>query len=507
MNYDISGGSLKANSFFLRLIFKLTCFLLVLSAVLSCFSVGRIFASATVATIGDKKYTSLADALSAAQENDMITLTFGSSIYGSFTVSGKKNITIDLNGATIIYDGNLGNHLLYIRDSSITIKNGTLDMKKENSAVFISGGSSVILDGVKIKSLGRGIFAENAGNSYIKVNPTTVIDSNKPCFFFNSASSLGKITLDVFGKLSSLTTAIYIPQGSVDIKIHDGSQIKASAAGIYNKSASFSLAMNGGSFDCGTGIYSLGGDIAISAGTILAKGLKGEPPNTGHAIYLQSTSLAVTNGLFRSTNMNEAIYAVSSSLSISGGAYHPKAPITGIVNGASVSESIINGVRYEAVISSDYKPANTAVQVAMLEPWGVRVSSAVKKSNVLISPTDYDTEGISGGVWFAIGEEKYSTADAIKNATGATYISGKADAEGFFCDYRGIYIYDFDKYISMVVELSTGENKIYSRTASYTMLELINIRLGSQDCAETERRLLDYMVGYHEYVNAYINEN
>ena len=154
-----------------------------------------------------------------------------------------------------------------------------------------------------------------------------------------------------------------------------------------------------------------------------------------------------------------------------------------------------------------YKIAKPAVQIAMLEPWGVRVSAAVTKDGVAVAPADYATENIRCGVWFATGEEKYTSAEEIKNAAGSEYVSGKADTEGFFCDYRGIYIYDFDKYISIAIELDGGDEKLYSKTISYSLLELIEMRLGADDCLGAEKDLLKYMVDYHMYVDAYSKGN
>ena len=186
-------------------------------------------------------------------------------------------------------------------------------------------------------------------------------------------------------------------------------------------------------------------------------------------------------------------------------------PTKGIVKSAVFTDEIINGTTYKVISYTSeggtYKIANPAVQIAMLEPWGVRVSAAVTKDGAAISPDDYATENIRCGVWFAIGDEKYTSVEEIKNAVGSQYISGKADTDGFLCDYRGIYIYDFGKYISMTIELDTGDDKLYSKTISYSMLELIELRLGADDCLGAEKDLLKYMVDYYGYVDAYSKWN
>ena len=488
-------------------------FVLSLAMMISCSSAGHIFASDNLAAIGEKSYVKISEAIAAAGENDTVKLlprADGSPIYGFYTVSGKRNITIDLNEATIEYSGE-NNYLLKIENSSVTIKNGTLNLQNTGSAVAVSGNSNVIFENVTIKSSGRGVFVQSVGDTYIKVNSGTVIASEKPSFYFGSEDAAENITLDIFGKINSAMTAIYnISKGKVKINLHGGSEIKAADVGIYNKESGFSLEMDGGFISGGTGIHSIGGKLTIRGGHISATGSKGEAPNTDCAVSSAGASLKIIGGVFYSSNAG-AVGGEYSDISVVGGSFFPEVPTAGTRRGAIFTEEIINGMPYKVISCATdgeaYKIAKPAVQIAMLEPWGVRVSAAVTKDGVTVAPADYATENIRCGVWFAIGEEKYTSAEEIKNAAGSEYISGKADTEGFFCDYRGIYIYDFDKYISIAIELDSGDEKLYSKTISYSMLELIEMRLGTDDCLGAENDLLKYMVDYHMYVDAYSKGN
>ena len=496
-----------------RIIVRFFGFVLSLSMMISCSSAGHIFASGDLAAIGEKSYVKISEAISAAGENDTVKLlprADGSPVYGCYTVLGKKNITIDLNKATIEYSG-ANNYLLKIENSSVTIKNGTLNLQNTGSAVAVSGNSNVTFENVTIKTSGRGVFVQSAGDTYIKVNSGTVIDSEKPSFYLGSEDAAENITLDIFGKINSAMTAIYnISKGKVKINLHGGSEIKATDVGIYNKESGFSLEMDGGLISGGTGIHSIGGKLTIRGGHISATGSKGAAPNTGCAVSSAGASLKIIGGVFYSSNA-DAVGGAYSNISVVGGSFFPEVPTMGIVKGAVFTEEIINGMPYKVISCATdgeaYKIAKPAVQIAMLEPWGVRVSAAVTKDGVAVAPADYATENIRCGVWFAIGEEKYASAEEIKNAAGSEYISGKADTEGFFCDYRGIYIYDFDKYISIAIELDSGDEKLYSKTISYSMLELIEMRLGADDCLGAEKDLLKYMVDYHIYVDAYSKGN
>lgn len=515
MNTDFNEKAGKDEAHFSpkRIIVRFFGFVLSLAMMISCSSAGHIFASDNLAAIGEKSYAKISEAIAAAGENDTVKLlprADGSPIYGFYTVSGKRNITIDLNKATIEYRGK-NEYLLKIENSSVTIKNGTLNLQNAGSAVAVSGNSNVTFENVTIKSAGRGVFVQSAGDTYIKANFGTVIDSEKPSFYFGSEDASENITLDIFGKINSAMTAIYnISKGKVKINLHGGSEIKAADVGIYNKESGFSLEMYGGLISGGTGIHSIGGKLTIRGGHISATGSKGEAPNTGCDVSSAGASLKIIGGVFYSSNAG-AVGGEYSDISVVGGSFFPEVPTAGTRKGAIFTEEIINGMPYKVISCATdgeaYKIAKPAVQIAMLEPWGVRVSAAVSKDGATVAPADYATENIRCGVWFAIGEEKYASAEEIKNAAGSEYISGKADTEGFFCDYRGIYIYDFDKYISIAIELDSGDEKLYSKTISYSLLELIEMRLGADDCLGAEKDLLKYMVDYHMYVDAYSKGN
>lgn len=516
MNTDFNEKAGKDEAHFSpkRIIVRFFGFVLSLAMMISCSSAGHIFASDNLAAIGEKSYVKISEAIAAAGENDTVKLLSradGSPVYGFYTVSGKRNITIDLNEATIEYSG-ANNYLLKIENSSVTIKNGTLNLQNAGSAVAVSGNSNVIFENVTIKSAGRGVLVQSAGDTYIKVNSDTVIASEKPSFYFGSEDAAENITLDIFGKINSeKASAIYnISKGKVKINLHGGSEIKAADVGIYNKESGFSLEMYGGLISGGTGIHSIGGKLTIRGGHISATGSKGEAPNTGCAVSSAGASLKIIGGVFYSSNAG-AVGGEYSDISVVGGSFFPEVPTAVTRKGATFTEEIINGMPYKVISCATdgeaYKIAKPAVQIAMLEPWGVRVSAAVTKDGAAVAPADYAMENIRCGVWFAIGEEKYASAEEIKNAAGSEYISGKADTEGFFCDYRGIYIYDFDKYISIAIELDGGDEKLYSKTISYSLLELIEMRLGADDCLGAEKDLLKYMVDYHMYVDAYSKDN
>ena len=66
-------------------------------------------------------------------------------------------------------------------------------------------------------------------------------------------------------------------------------------------------------------------------------------------------------------------------------------------------------------------------------------------------------------------------------------MAGTKDSEGFFGDFLGIYIFDFEKYISFTAEVIVDDKTICSGTVCLSMLELIDLRLSMDDCTGAER--------------------
>ena len=93
-----------------------------------------------VATIGGASYATLAEAVDAAQDGDIITMQESVTLAGTVTVAGK-NITLDLNGKTISGVCNAGQaSLVYIENNAgLTVKDGVGNGK----LTYATGGSNV----------------------------------------------------------------------------------------------------------------------------------------------------------------------------------------------------------------------------------------------------------------------------------------------------------------------------------------------------------------------------
>ena len=143
--------------------------------------------AAKVAVIGTTEYETLDAALSAAENDDTITLTDNAEISFSFP-EGVETLTIDLGKNTLTLTNNTS--ILLADGKSLTIQNGNLVSKPlENPTVTafnIQSGSSIKLDNVTYDCTGSALYPQ--GNA-AKV---TVIDSTITADVYAVATNAGQ---------------------------------------------------------------------------------------------------------------------------------------------------------------------------------------------------------------------------------------------------------------------------------------------------------------------------
>lgn len=143
--------------------------------------------AAKVAVIGTTEYETLDAALSAAENDDTITLTDNAEISFSFP-EGVKTLTIDLGKNTLTLTNSTS--ILLADGKSLTIQNGNLVSKPlENPTVTafnIQSGSSIKLDNVTYDCTGSALYPQ--GNA-AKV---TVIDSTITADVYAVATNAGQ---------------------------------------------------------------------------------------------------------------------------------------------------------------------------------------------------------------------------------------------------------------------------------------------------------------------------
>ena len=167
--------------------------------------VGSIYAEkpesvvpALVANVGNKYYTTLADAIAAVEDGGTVTLladeiftasnrTHNSDIwYDGIYYVGDKSFTIDLGGFTIKQDGSVNDYLLNFKNDGakanvITIKNGTVDAGTAAYCALCTSSAStqqitINLEGVSlINNISNGSTVKLRGGAVLNVNNGTTI--------------------------------------------------------------------------------------------------------------------------------------------------------------------------------------------------------------------------------------------------------------------------------------------------------------------------------------------
>ena len=167
--------------------------------------------------IGEYFYTSLADAVAEAESGDTVTLLDNASGDGVIVPSGK-NITIDLGGYTYNVDGttvgSAGTEtqaFQLLKDSNITIKNGTI--KSDKAKMLIQNYSNLTLENVTLDGRGlvgtnRYVLSNNNGDTVLKGNTNIIAkegDFAFDCYYWPSNGYTDGVTVtldtDFTGKI------------------------------------------------------------------------------------------------------------------------------------------------------------------------------------------------------------------------------------------------------------------------------------------------------------------
>lgn len=132
-------------------------------------------AAGEVCAIGDKKYTSLADAVAAVPTNGtQTTITLLGNTTGDGVVVEKgKNIIFDLGGNAYIVDGTVGssgtetNGFQLLKGSTVTFKNGTINAGE--AKILIQNYADLTLEDVTLN-------AQSTGCQYVCSNNCGTVD-------------------------------------------------------------------------------------------------------------------------------------------------------------------------------------------------------------------------------------------------------------------------------------------------------------------------------------------
>jgi uncharacterized repeat protein (TIGR02543 family) len=236
-----------------------------------------LVASHNVARINDTPYTSIASAIEASSDGDVIVLTEDNYVFSGFTVPAGKNIIIDLDSYNIFASSPIQNN------GSLKIQNSNANnpvITYNGSSAFIAAGENSTTELDDLKLVAQKVISASAGS-------TVTIKG-------------GEIT-----QRGSTTGELIKVDGNLTVS--DSAKISANDTAISNTNGALVITnstINGN----GSAVYKNGGSLSIS-NTKLST-------NSGYALYINaSTSANVGNN----TEMRGRVYNNQGELKIVGG--------------------------------------------------------------------------------------------------------------------------------------------------------------------------------------------
>ena len=169
-----------------------------------------------LARIDSTPYMSIADAVAAAEPHDTITLTEDNYIYSNLNIPAEKDITIDLDGYTIVTGNPITNN------GKVTIMNGKsgtdplIDYRENNVFITNKSNAELTIDGIKIKVATNAIL--NEADAKLSINNATITgeDSNSliedkgECDITNSSIASNRLSIKTAGSTSITNSSVTV---------------------------------------------------------------------------------------------------------------------------------------------------------------------------------------------------------------------------------------------------------------------------------------------------------
>ena len=214
-------------------------------------TVGAAASAAFAAQVGGVMYTTLADALAAADENAIVKLL--EDVTGQVAIPAGKKLTLDLNGKTITHSGTA-----IINNGTLIVKNGAV-VSTGNCGIGVGSNSeTTILSDVTVTAQESAVITSKSTGAKIFIEGGTFTSTDKAVIAGNGSERTGNPNIIVIngGTFNGgITTAGYV------------------ACGIYAPWKD-QITVNGGTFHItgGAGIVARAGQVSVNGGTFICTG-------------------------------------------------------------------------------------------------------------------------------------------------------------------------------------------------------------------------------------------
>ena len=211
-------------------------------------TVGAAASAAFAAQVGGVMYTTLADALAAADENAIVKLL--EDVTGQVAIPAGKKLTLDLNGKTITHSGTA-----IINNGTLIVKNGAV-VSTGNCGIGVGSNSeTTILSDVTVTAQESAVITSKSTGAKIFIEGGTFTSTDNAVIAGNGSERTGNPNIIVIngGTFNGgITTAGYV------------------ACGIYAPWKD-QITVNGGTFHItgGAGIVARAGQVSVNGGTFI----------------------------------------------------------------------------------------------------------------------------------------------------------------------------------------------------------------------------------------------
>ena len=247
---------------------------ILLSALLIAFT--SVFAE-NVAKIGDQEYGTLAEAIAAVAEGDVITVQESFALTETVVLDADPAYTIDLNGKTVsIADVNW---LFRLNDKgNVTIQNGTLET---NMYAVRANAGQIQLKNLVINSTLRAV--QITAGAFVSIDEDCVftVSGDDPATLIIGTEEGKNPRLDVAGKIIAQSGKGAIEgnahpdyKGLPIVNVLGGADLSSQSGIAVYQPAQTTMTISGGTITGATAVYVKGGTVNIGGGTIIANGAK-----------------------------------------------------------------------------------------------------------------------------------------------------------------------------------------------------------------------------------------
>ena len=302
---------------------------------------------AGVARIGTKAYASLADAVAAAQDGEIVTLL--TDVTEDVAIS--KSITLDLGGKTLT-NTNAGKATISVRGGTVTVKNGNVVGGTSYYNIEVTKDSNANLTLVDVTAT-----AGNTGSSMIDNWGTLTIESGSYSGGLNVVKSEEDSTLNINGGRFELS---YATSGYTGVVFAYGN-----------------TTITGGEF-----IQSLTTTGRWNHPQVIATGMV-----EGHPSFTKITGGTFTNKYSDGSNIFRGVgKGTSDNFEVSGGTFNKSVPSSYFADGLTCAKNSDGTYGIATAIAQIGTDRYTSLQAAI---------NAAKKAGKTIQPLNNTTENIT----------------------------------------------------------------------------------------------------------------